>query len=121
MQRRAVLRLAGWQALITGLVAFIAAWIGGTSAGLSAAMGGGIGIVAGLYQGMRFFSVDAERDPNGFMQSVYVSEALKVITTVALMIAAIVLMQVEPLPFLLGYIAIYAPYWGALKTGFPWN
>ena len=38
-----------------------------------------------------------------------------------LMIAAIVLMQVEPLPFLLGYIAIYAPYWGALKTGFPWN
>lgn len=121
MLQRAVLRLAGWQAAITGLVAIIAAWIGGPSSGLSAAMGGGIGIVAGLYQGLRMFSIDAGRDPNGFMRHVYISEALKVITTAALMIAAIQLMQVEPLPFLLGYMAIYAPYWGALRTGFPWN
>ena len=121
MLQRAVFRLALWQVALTALVAVSAAWIGGTEPAVSAAAGGGIGIVAGLYQGLRMFSVDAGRNPAGFMQSVYVTEALKVITTVALMIAAIKLLGVELLPFLVGYIAIYVVYWAALKTRFPWN
>ena len=50
----------------------------------------------------------------------YVGEAVKILLTVALMIAAIRVLQVEMLPFMLGYIAIYVVYWMALKTGFPW-
>jgi F0F1-type ATP synthase assembly protein I len=121
MLQRAVFRLAIWQVVLTVLVAGIAAWIGGTASAVSAATGGGIGIVAGLYQGLRMFSVDASRNPEGFMKSVYVTEALKVVTTVALTIAAIKLLQVKLLPFFAGYIAIYAVYWAALRTRFPWN
>lgn len=120
MLQRAVFRLAGWQVALTALVVAIAAWISGTEAAVSAATGGGIGIVAGLYQGLRMFSVDAGQNPEGFMRSVYVSEALKVVTTVALMIVAIKLLQVQLLPFFSGYIAIYIVYWAALRTRFPW-
>ena len=120
MLQRAVFRLAGWQVALTALVVAIAAWISGTEAAVSAATGGGIGIVAGLYQGLRMFSVDAGQNPERFMRSVYVAEALKVVTTVALIIVAIKLLHVKLLPFFSGYIAIHIVYWAALKTRFPW-
>jgi len=120
MLQKAAFRLAGWQVLLTGIVAAGAFWLGGLSAALSAAIGGSIGIVAGLYQALRMFRVDASKDPEGFMRGVYVGEAVKIVLTVALMIAAIRVLGVEMLPFMIGYIAIYSVYWMAMKTGFPW-
>jgi F0F1-type ATP synthase assembly protein I len=119
MLQRAAFGLAGWQVVITGLVAAVAGWLGGSGSALSAAVGGGIGLLAGLYQALRMFSVDAGRNPDGFMQRVYVTEALKIVLTVALMIAAIKVLRVELLPFMSGYIAIYVVYWMALKMGIP--
>jgi F0F1-type ATP synthase assembly protein I len=119
MLQRAALKLAGWQVLMTALVAALFGWAGGLGFAVSAATGGGIGIIAGLYQALRIFSVDAGKNPEGFMQRVYVSEALKIVLTVALIIAAIKLLHVELLPFMTGYIAIYVVYWVILKTGFP--
>jgi ATP synthase protein I len=113
-------RLAAWQLVITGLVAATASLVGGSDAAVSATIGGSIGIVAGLYQALRMFRIDASKDPDGFLRGVYVGEAVKIVLTVALMIAAIRVLQVEMLPFMLGYIAIYFVYWMALKTGFPW-
>lgn len=120
MLQMVAFRLAGWQVLLTGAVAAGAFWLGGSSAALSAGIGGSIGIVAGLYQALRMFRVDAGRDPEGFMRGVYVGEAVKIALTVALMIAAIRVLSVEMLPFMIGYIAIYSVYWIALKTGYPW-
>ena len=120
MLQKAAFRLAGWQVVLTGMVAAGAFWLGGSFAALSAAAGGSIGIVAGLYQALRMFRVDASKDPEGFMRGVYVGEAVKIVLTVALMIAAIRVMGVEMLPFMIGYIAIYSVYWIALKTGYPW-
>jgi ATP synthase protein I len=120
MLQMAAFRLAGWQVLLTGIVAAGAYWLGGSSAALSAVSGGGIGIVAGLYQALRIFRVDASRDPAGVMRGVYIGEAVKIVLTVALMIAAIRVLGVEMLPFMIGYIAIYSIYWIALKTGYPW-
>jgi ATP synthase protein I len=117
MLQKAAFRLAGWQVLLTGIVAAGAFWLGGLSAALSAASGGSIGIVAGLYQALRMFRVDASKDPEGFMRGVYIGEAVKIALTVALMIAAIRVLGVEMLPFMIGYIAIYSVYWIALKTG----
>ena len=91
-----------------------------TAFAVSAAIGGSIGIVAGLYQALRMFRIDASQNPDGFLRSVYVGEAIKILLTVALMIAAIRVLQVAMLPFMLGYIATYVVYWMALKTGFPW-
>jgi len=117
MLQKAAFRLAGWQVVLTGIVAAGAFWLGGLSAALSAASGGSIGIVAGLYQALRMFRVDASKDPEGFMRGVYIGEAVKIALTVALMIAAIRVLGVEMLPFMIGYIAIYSVYWIALKTG----
>ncbi len=120
MLQRAAFRLAGWQVLLTGIVAAGAFWLGGLSAAMSAVAGGVIGIVAGLYQALRMFRVNAGQDPEGFLRGVYIGEAVKIGLTVALMIAAIRLLGVEMLPFMIGYIAIYSIYWIALKTGYPW-
>ena len=119
MLQRAAYWLAGWQLALTGLVAAGAGWLGGSASGLSAAIGGSIGIVAGLYQALRMFRVDASKDPAGFMRGVYVGEVVKIILTAALTIAAIKVLNVTMLPFMIGYIAIYVVYWVALKTGLP--
>ena len=120
MLQMAAFRLAAWQILLTGIVAAGAYWLGGLPAALSALTGGSIGIVAGLYQALRIFRVDASRDPEGVMRGVYIGEAVKIVLTVALMIAAIRVLGVEMLPFMIGYIAIYSVYWMALKSGYPW-
>lgn len=65
------------------------------------------------------FRVDASKDPAGFMRGVYVGEVVKVILTAALTIAAIKVLNVTMVPFMIGYIAIYVVYWVALKTGLP--
>ena len=118
--QKAAFRLAAWQLVITGLVAAIASLVGGSDYAVSALIGGSIGIVAGLYQALRMFRIDASKDPDGFLRGVYVGEAIKILLTVALIIAAIRALNVAMLPFMLGYIAIYVVYWMALRTGFPW-
>lgn len=119
MLQKAAIWLAGWQVVLTGIVAAGAGWLGGSASGLSAAAGGSIGIIAGTYQALRMFRVDASQDPAGFMRGVYVGEVVKIVLTVALTIAAIRILNVEMLPFMCGYIAIYVVYWAALKTGLP--
>jgi F0F1-type ATP synthase assembly protein I len=121
MLYQAAFRLAGWQVVVVVLVATGAMWIGGPDSGWSAVTGGSIGIIAGLYQALRMFSFDLAADPDGFMPSVYVTEALKIVLTVVLIIAAIRLLHVELLAFMVGYIATYPIYWVALRTGFPWT
>ena len=119
MLQRAAFRLAGWQVALTLVVAAIAGWLGGQGAGVAALTGGSIGIIAGLYQALRMFRVDAGKDSAGFMRGVYIGEIVKILLTIALMIAAIRVLNVEMLPFMIGYIAIYIVYWVALKTGLP--
>ena len=119
MLYKAAFRLAGWQVGLTGIVAVGAFWLGGNAAAMSSATGGSIGIIAGLYQALRMFRVDAAQDPEGFMRGVYIGEAVKILLTVALIIVAIRLLEVDMLPFMIGYIAIYLVYWVARKTGLP--
>lgn len=119
MLQRAAFRLAGWQVALMSVVVVIASWLGGRDAGMAAAIGGSIGIIAGLYQALRMFRIDASKDPEGFMRGLYIGEAVKILLTVALMIAAIRGLNVEMLPFMMGYISIYIVYWVALKTGLP--
>ena len=74
MLQKAAFRLAGWQVLLTGIVAAGALWLGGARRGHGPrATGGSIGIVAGLYQALRMFRVDAAQDPEGFMRGVWIS------------------------------------------------
>ena len=58
MLQRAAFRLAGWQVVLTGIVAAGAGWLGGSASGLSAATGGSIGIIAGTYDPDTFPAAD---------------------------------------------------------------
>jgi len=117
--RKGAYRLAGWQFATTALVAGAAGLVGGRTWVLSAFAGGCIGIVAGLYQALRMFRMDASEQPERYMGGVYVSEALKILLTVALFIAAIRVLEVELVPTMVGYAATFLVYWAALRTGFP--
>ncbi len=105
---------------MTVCIATGAILIGGQAWARSALSGGGIGIVAGLYQAFRIFRADMSRQPERFLSSVYVSEALKIVLTVALFIAAIRVLRVELIPVIVAYAATYVVYWVALGTGYPW-
>lgn len=117
--RRGAYRLAGWQLVVTSLAAVAAGLVGGRSWLISAFAGGCIGVVAGLYQAQRMFRMDASEQPERYMSAVYVSEAIKVMLTVALFIAAIKILRVEFVPTLVGYTATFFVYWIFLRTGFP--
>lgn len=118
--RRAAWRLAGWQAAVTVCIAGGAAIFGGRAWALSALAGGGIGTVAGLYQAIRMFRIDASANPDGYMSSVWVSEALKIVLTVALFIAAIKVLRVQMVPAIVAYAATFLVYGAALRTSYPW-
>lgn len=119
--RRAAWLLAGWQLLLTLAVAGLMAWAGGADWFRSALVGGGIGILAGLYQALRLLGVDASEHPERYMGSVYGSEALKIVLTVALFIVAIKTLNVELVPVMIAYAATLSVYWAALSTNFPWQ
>lgn len=119
--RGAVWRLATWQLLVTLGAGAGLAIFGGAAWFWSALTGGGIGVLAGLYQALRMLRVDASDSPERYMGSVYVSEALKILLTVALFIAAIKVLRVELVPVIVAYTATFGVYWVALSTNFPWQ
>lgn len=118
--RLAVFRLTGWQCALTVTLSLIAWLAGHADAAVSVLVGGSIGAIAGLYQAMRLLSVDAGTDPEGFMRSLWVSEAVKIVVTVALFILAIRLLRVAMVPTIVGYAVTYIVYWVALGTSYPW-
>ncbi len=118
--RRAAFRLAGGQIGLTAVVGIAAGLLGGTAAARSAAMGGGIGILAGLYQALRMFRVSAADDPGRFYAGVWISEAVKILLTVALFILAIRVFRPQFAPMIVAYAATFIVYWMALGTGYPW-
>lgn len=118
--RIAVLRLTGWQFLLTASLTAAAWFAGYDNAAVSVFVGGSIGMIAGLYQAMRLLQVDAANKPGAFMRGLWVSEAVKIFLTVALFVLAIRLLGIEMVPTLVGYAVTYIVYWVALGTRYPW-
>ena len=118
--RLAVFRLTVWQLLLTLALALAALLLVDNSFALSLAVGGLIGMLAGFYQAQRMMRVDAGRHPEAFMQGLWVSEAVKIVITVALFIVAIRLLRVAMVPTIIGYAGTYIVYWAALGTRYPW-
>ena len=118
--RLAVFRLTVWQLLLSLALALIAALLVDGSFAWSVLAGGLIGMVAGFYQAQRMMRVDAGLHPEAFMQGLWISEAVKIVLTVALFIVAIRLLKVEMVPTIVGYAGTYLVYWAALGTRYPW-
>jgi len=118
--RIAVLRLAGWQFLLTALLTATAWLTGYDSAALSVFVGGSIGMIAGLYQALRLLQVDAAGQPDAFLRGLWVSEVIKIALTVAMFVLAIRFLKIEMVPTIVGYAVTYIVYWIALGTKYPW-
>lgn len=118
--RLAVIRLSVWQLSLTvALVLAASLWFDGNFA-TSVLAGGVIGMLAGFYQAQRMLQVDAAEHPEVFMQGLWISEAIKIVLTVALFIVAIRLFRVQMVPTIIGYAGTYIVYWAALGTRYPW-
>ena len=118
--RAAVFRLAGWQFGLTVVLVLLALWLGTRETAVSVFVGGAIGMLAGLYQAQRMLRVDAATHPEVFMRGLWISEAVKIVLTVAMFIVAIRLLGVQMVPTIIGYAVTYIVYWGALGTSYPW-
>lgn len=118
--RRAALVLTGWQLGLTTALAVAVGFAGSPRAALSVCAGGAIGMLAGLYQALRLLQVNAGEEPAAFLRGLWVSEAVKIVLTAALFIAAIRLLAVTMVPTIAGYAMTYIIYWVALGTRYPW-
>jgi ATP synthase protein I len=118
--RLAVFRLTVWQLLLTIACATFAWLLIDQMFAASVFAGGLIGMLAGFYQAQRMLRVDAGLHPEAFMRGLWVSEAVKIVLTVALFIVAIRLLSVEMVPTIVGYAGTYIIYWAALGTRYPW-
>ena len=76
--------------------------------------------MAGLYQALRMFRIDASEQPQLYMRGVFASEALKILLTVALFIAAISVLRIDMVPAIAAYAGTFIVYWAALATNYPW-
>jgi ATP synthase protein I len=118
--RLAVIRLSVWQLSLTvALVLAASLWFDGKFV-TSVLAGGVIGMLAGFYQAQRMLQVDAAEHPEVFMQGLWISEAIKIVLTVALFFVAIRLFRVQMVPTIIGYAGTYIVYWAALGTRYPW-
>ena len=118
--RRAVIRLTGWQFLLTVTISLLSVLLVDKAFAMSAAAGGLIGMLAGSYQAQRMLRVDAGKHPEAFMRGLWISEIVKIGITVALFILAIRLFRVQMVPTIIGYAGTYIVYWVALGTRYPW-
>ena len=118
--RLAVIRVSVWQLLLTATLAIIAMFLVNKAFAFSVVAGGAIGILAGTYQAQRMLRVDAATHPDAFMRGLWISEAVKIVLTVALFIGAIRLLEVQMVPTIIGYAGTYIVYWAALGTRYPW-
>jgi ATP synthase protein I len=118
--RLAVIRLSAWQLSLTLALALLGLLWFDSGFAASVLAGGVIGMLAGFYQAQRMLRVDAGKHPELFMQSLWISEAVKIALTVALFIVAIRIFRVQMVPTIIGYAGTYLVYWAALGTRYPW-
>ena len=110
-------RLAGWQLLVTALMAALL-WFWGVTNGMYSVFAGGlIGILTNLWQALRMFRITGA-DPERFLGSLYFSEFIKVLLTVALFVFAIKVFEVELAPTISGYAACFVVHLAIVRRNF---
>ena len=117
MMRTEAYRLAGWQLLVTLLIAAAMGLLGGSNWAVSAVAGGCIGFLTNLWQALRMARI-AGSAPESFLSGLYLSELIKAVLTVALFIFAIKVFQVELVPTISGYGACFIVHLVTVRRNF---
>ncbi len=108
---RWVLSVQALGVLLMGLVAYA---IAGLPAGVSSGLGSLIALFPNVYFSFRFGLRDDRRTAKQVVRSFYGAEAIKLLLTVILFVAAYQYADLMMLPFLVGYIVTLSVFWFAL-------
>ncbi|MFO1424500.1 MAG: ATP synthase subunit I [Candidatus Competibacteraceae bacterium] len=106
------------QLLVTLSGAAISLALGGAQAAYSALVGGGVSTLVTLYFASQVFAVRVGSSAARIARAFYLGELVKLLLTVALLSAALLWLEVSPLPLLLAYMAALMAYWLALPFTF---
>lgn len=109
--KKATTRIVLIQLLITFLAAAVCFIVFNWRAAYSAVIGGGISIIATLYFAQRVFSLQPGVAAAKIARRFYIGEAIKLMLTAALFVAAIKLSDVSFPPLFLTYAATLLAYW----------
>lgn len=107
--RRVAARILVAQLAVTAVIAGLAYGVAGALAGGSAALGGGIGIIANLY--MTLTSLWPSRNARQALRRLCVGQAIKVVLTVAMFVAAALTLSVSWPAMLVAYVATLLAFW----------
>lgn len=86
----------------------------GARSAYSALVGGMVGVIPGFYLAVRVFNLPPDTPAVGVLQAIYFGETVKILLTVALMVIAMLLLDINLLIAFLAYLATVSVYWFAL-------
>ncbi len=106
------------QLLVTSLIAVFAFIVSDGRAFYSALIGGSISVLATVYFAGKIFSVRIGAPAAKIAQAFYIAEVVKLLLNLVLLSAALLWLDIAPLPLLLAYMATLTAYWLALPFTF---
>ncbi len=106
------------QLLVLLLAVIITLILGDWRSVYSALIGGGISIIVTFYFANRVFSAGLGSSADKVAKAFYLGAVGKLLLTVVLLSAVLILLPVSALPLLLAYIATLLAYWLALPFTF---
>lgn len=112
-ERRAALRVLFAQGLTAAAVAALCGAGWGIAAARSAAFGGAIGMAGAALMAVALFRRGAQASALQAAWGFYLGQVLKVVLSLALLVAAFRAPGVVPAALLAGYAASFAGYWAA--------
>ena len=116
--QQTIKKIIAIQLLVLLLAALLALILGGLRSAYSALIGGGVSIIVTFYFASKVFSAGLGSSAAEVARAFYVGEFGKLLLTVILLSAALILLPVSALPLLLAYIATLLAYWLALPFTF---
>jgi ATP synthase protein I len=108
-----VVKILGYQVLVTLLVAFGFAIAYGWHQALSPLMGGLVAVIPNFYFALRTYKASGQ-DAKKIVRSFYVGEAGKLLLTGTLFTMVLQMPDLRILPLFVGYVAALSVFWFAL-------
>ena len=110
-------RVIGVQAVVAVAIAIIYGMMADLQAALSAFSAGVIVVAANYFFAWRVFSVTGASAVQKIVSNFYIGEALKLLLTAVLVVFAIKVLAITPLPFFTGYAVTQIAFWFAFALG----
>jgi ATP synthase protein I len=112
--KRTAYKIVVAQLIVSLAIAGLLLIFAGARSAYSALVGGMVGVIPGFYLAVRVFNLRPGTPAISVLQTFYLGETVKILLTVALMLMAILVLDVNLLVAFLVYLATVSVYWFAL-------